>query len=263
MKLPTSFVRRNAQTIIVAFVTAAVTASAPAVAGVVASYAKNAGKVDGVHAVRSKASLDAASKKLVAHNKRGVIPAKFVPKAGNAATLDGLDASDFAQADHSHDTVGGLTPDEIGATEISILLVPGRLPNEDNAMQNCGSDDYRPLPNTGCPVSSDDAIRSAWTALVDPANYPDSANVMFEAAMEIVPSRTACARLYDFTDDQPVAGSEICVANPSATEKISVRIRSSSFTLDAGLHEYGVEVKPEAGNLSPGSFLAGSVVLDW
>ena len=109
---------RNAQVIVVAFLTAAVTAGAPAVAGVVATYAKNAGKVDGIHAVRSKASLDTAAGKLVAHNRRGVIPKKFVPNAGNASTLDNLDSSAFAASGHTHVPADAETLDGLDSTEL-------------------------------------------------------------------------------------------------------------------------------------------------
>ena len=76
---------------------------APAVARVVADYARNSDKVDGKHSVASNSSVDEAAKKLVALNKNGQLPAKFIPQVGQAA-----------EADHalSADTLGGLPPSE-------------------------------------------------------------------------------------------------------------------------------------------------------
>jgi hypothetical protein len=116
--------RKHSATVIVAFITAAVTAGTPALAGVFAEYAKNSDKVDGVHAVRASASLRDAAGRLVAHNGSGVIPKRFLPRVGDADTLDGQDSTDFYSAgskvdDSAHaedaDTVGGLTPAQLGS----------------------------------------------------------------------------------------------------------------------------------------------------
>jgi hypothetical protein len=257
-----SFIRKHATTIIVSFITAAVTAGAPAIAAIV-----NADTIDGFSAVGPAASLTTARGKLVAHNNQGVIPAKFVPQVGNANSLDGMDSSAFATANHTHQpgdaaTLEGLTAGEIGATEISIPLVPGPVDNTGNQMQNCGSDvGYIPLPHMGCPVSGGAAWLASWTAFVDPTNYPASATVLFEVAMNVFPNRTGCARLFDVTASQPVAGSEVCIPNPSATANLGVRLRSSAFALPAGQHEFIVQVK--AGDVATGLFMWGSIVFDW
>ncbi len=107
--------RRHGTTVLVAMLTAALTAAAPAVARSALDVI-NADKVDGKDAVGSAATLAHAAGKLVAHNNAGVIPKRFVPMAGkadtatnaghaaaagtaahsaNSALLDGLDSTAF------------------------------------------------------------------------------------------------------------------------------------------------------------------------
>ena len=84
------FLRGEAKTILVAMITAAVTAGGPVIAATVA----NADKVDGKHAVGSKASLTKAAGKLVATRptgaEKGKLPGKFVGKVASAANADSL-----------------------------------------------------------------------------------------------------------------------------------------------------------------------------
>ncbi|MDQ4143205.1 MAG: hypothetical protein M3198_05550 [Actinomycetota bacterium] len=89
--------RRNAATVAVAVVAAAITANAPAIAhGVHAMFAHNSDKVDGLHAVASKASRKKRRGKLVATSpKTGRLPNDIIKKAPNANKLDGLDSLDF------------------------------------------------------------------------------------------------------------------------------------------------------------------------
>ena len=91
------FIRKNLTTIIVAMITAMVTAGAPALAHGVqhALFAHNADKVDGKHAVGAAATVNNAAGKLVAHNANGKLPAKFIPKVGDANALDGVDSTAF------------------------------------------------------------------------------------------------------------------------------------------------------------------------
>jgi len=89
-------IRQHLTTIVVAMITAMVTAGAPAIAhGVHAAFAHNADKVDNRHAVGSGASLANARGRLVAHNSGGRLPARFIPKVKDSNKLDGLDSTVF------------------------------------------------------------------------------------------------------------------------------------------------------------------------
>ena len=89
-------VRRHLSTIAIAFVTAAVTAGAPALA--TAIDAMNADKVDDRHAVGSGASVDVRKGKLVATSgTTGRLPNDIIAKAPDADRLDGLSAAAFSR----------------------------------------------------------------------------------------------------------------------------------------------------------------------
>jgi hypothetical protein len=90
-------IRRNAQTIVVAMVTAAVTAGGPALAHGVqhALFAHNADKVDGKHAVGAGATADQRKRKLVATDGSGALPNDIISKALDSDLLDGQDSSAF------------------------------------------------------------------------------------------------------------------------------------------------------------------------
>lgn len=78
-------------------VTAALTAGAPAMAGAVVGFARNAGKVDGKSAVGAGASIAGRKGKLVATSARsGRLPDNIIAKAPNADKIDGKDSSSFA-----------------------------------------------------------------------------------------------------------------------------------------------------------------------
>ena len=88
--------RRHLSTILVAMVTAAVTAGGPAIAASIADYAKNADKVDGKHAVGSGASVTSRKGKLVATSgTTGKLPNNIIVKAPDANELDGLNSTAF------------------------------------------------------------------------------------------------------------------------------------------------------------------------
>ena len=97
-----AFIRRHASTVVVAMVTAAVTAGGPAVA---AAYdAMNARKVDGRDAVGAGASASDRAGNLVATNSAGRLPNNIISKAPDAQELDGNDSTAFAPASHLHDS---------------------------------------------------------------------------------------------------------------------------------------------------------------
>jgi hypothetical protein len=73
--------RENVKLAVVAVACLLIAWTGPAAARTVADYAKNADKVDGKHAVGAGASKTQAKNKLVAHDRKGQLPAKFVPKS--------------------------------------------------------------------------------------------------------------------------------------------------------------------------------------
>ena len=90
------FLRENGRTIFVAVVVAGLV-GAPAIARVVADYAKNSDKVDGKHAVGARAPATKRRGKLVATNAQGFLPNNIIRKARDANKLDGLDSTAFRQ----------------------------------------------------------------------------------------------------------------------------------------------------------------------
>lgn len=93
-------IRKYAGTIAVAMATAAVTASAPAIAHGVkhALFAHNAAAVDGKSAVGAEATTRQRMGKLVATDPvTGRLPNNLIKKAPNADKLDGLDSTKFLQ----------------------------------------------------------------------------------------------------------------------------------------------------------------------
>ena len=97
-----SLLRTHLTTILVAMVTAAITAGGPAIAATIADYAKNSDKVDGQHAVGAGASVAERAGKLVATNSDGRLPNNIITKALDANKLDGRDSTFFAGAGHDH-----------------------------------------------------------------------------------------------------------------------------------------------------------------
>jgi hypothetical protein len=89
--------RTHLPTIVVAAVTAMVTAGAPALAGSVVDFARNADKVDGKHAVGFSASIAGRAGKLVATNAAGRLPNNIIAKAADPDQLDGIDSAGFVQ----------------------------------------------------------------------------------------------------------------------------------------------------------------------
>lgn len=92
------FLRRHLSTMLVAFITAAVTAAGPAIAATIADYARNSDKVDGKHAVGAGASPASRSGKLVATGSNGRLPNNIIARAPDAELIDGLDSSVFMPA---------------------------------------------------------------------------------------------------------------------------------------------------------------------
>ena len=126
-------IKRHLTTILVAMVTAAVTAAAPSLAA--AFDALNAHKVDGKHAVGSGASATQRKGKLVATNKKGKLPNNIIAKAPdavkadkatNANKLDNLDSSEFMKADDAEFTSNSATMAD-DASDVTIMSWPGAV----------------------------------------------------------------------------------------------------------------------------------------
>ncbi len=93
--------RRHLSTVTVAAATAVVTATVitggPALAASVVAYAKNAGAVDGRHAVANTASVAARRGQLVATGARsGQLPNDIIARAPDSARLQGIPLSGLA-----------------------------------------------------------------------------------------------------------------------------------------------------------------------
>ncbi|HWL36209.1 MAG TPA: hypothetical protein VNQ77_08430 [Frankiaceae bacterium] len=86
-----SFVRRNLTTILVAMTTAAVTGGGTAVAATVVDFARNADKVDNIHAAPATTTASKAGK-LIATGSDGKLPPGIIPTPTNADRVDGLHA---------------------------------------------------------------------------------------------------------------------------------------------------------------------------
>jgi hypothetical protein len=88
--MPESIIRRNLSTILVAAVTAAVTGGGTAVAATVVDFARNADKVDNIHA--APATTTSRASKLIATDANGKLPAGIIPSTINVDKVDGLHA---------------------------------------------------------------------------------------------------------------------------------------------------------------------------
>ena len=125
-------IRKHLSTILVAMVTAAVTAGAPAIAA--AFDALNADKVDGKHAVGAGASVTKRKGKLVATNKQGRLPNNIIKKAPDANKLDGKDSTAFLGANEkaaNADKLDGVdSADFMRATGASYNSNSGTLTND-------------------------------------------------------------------------------------------------------------------------------------
>ena len=116
------FARRNLTTILVAMVTAAVTAGGPAIAATIADYARNADKVDGKHAVAAGSTVANRKGKLVATSATtGRLPDNIIAKAPDAQKLDGFDNTAFLKVSETaanSELLGGKTSsDFLGAQD--------------------------------------------------------------------------------------------------------------------------------------------------
>lgn len=86
-----SFLRRNLTTILVAMTTAAVTGGGSAVAATVVDFARNADKVDNIHAAPATTSTSKAGK-LIATDANGKLPPAIIPNGVSVDRVDGLHA---------------------------------------------------------------------------------------------------------------------------------------------------------------------------
>lgn len=85
------------KTFVIGAVAGALFGAAPAVAGSVVRFARNADKVDGFHAVGARQSAEDRAGKLVATNMNGRLPNDVIRTAPDAARLDGREPEEYAR----------------------------------------------------------------------------------------------------------------------------------------------------------------------
>lgn len=131
------FLRTHATTILVAMITAAVTAGGPAIAEVLADYARDADKVDGRHAVHANTSVPNRKGKLVATDgTTGRLPDNIIRQARDSARLAGhahrdlrsfpLPVQAAAASGTAMKSSSGVTlsPDSYGGLRLGMILPP-------------------------------------------------------------------------------------------------------------------------------------------
>lgn len=89
--------------------------SAPAISRAVVQYARNAGKVDGRHAVGPGASSERRAGKLVATDRKGFLPNNIIREARDSRALDGVSADRYT-TDCDPGSVGGVAAVEAPAS---------------------------------------------------------------------------------------------------------------------------------------------------
>lgn len=131
--MPRLLTRDNIKLALVAMACLTIAWTGPAVAhGVHAKFAHNADKVDGKHAVGAGASLAKAKGKLVAHDRRGQLPARFIPNSfvteaefnarlGTRVIAAGTVAADGTKADN-HAAVGQWTPSRTSGGQYKVAF---------------------------------------------------------------------------------------------------------------------------------------------
>lgn len=222
--------RRHMSTVLVAMVTAAVTAGAPAIAhGVHAAFAHNADKVDGKHAVGSSASTAARKGKLVATSPTtGRLPNNIISKALNAAKLDGRTPAEIGTNAKSIDTDPPLTlattTGFYGGPEVQLgsmeFFIPGSVSQGirmDGAMTLATTADS----TKGCPCEFEVILRDGGTVVgrwVDTFHGVSTELSLWTMARSFVATAgpgahtwTLSARVYD--RDAVVNGVTFDVAN--------------------------------------------------
>jgi hypothetical protein len=181
------------ETVVVAALTAAVTAGAPAVAETIADFARNADKVDGKHAVGAAASIEQRKGKLVATNgQTGRLPNNIIRKAPDADRLDGRDSTGFVAVGTpaAGDLVGTYPAPEIGAGAVgSAEIGPDAVGNEEIAADTVGSPELANDSVTRFEVAADQ-VRSSELGIINlrtasklvPGNTPRNGNYQSETA---------------------------------------------------------------------------------
>jgi hypothetical protein len=123
------FIRRHLRALGMVLLTATLVGTAPALAGTVVGYARDAGHVDGFTAARavlcpptyagSTGSYPACPRRanrLIATNSRGYLPADIIGVAVDSSRLAGMTSDQFAQTCHTGAVAGyAQVPADVGA----------------------------------------------------------------------------------------------------------------------------------------------------
>ena len=161
------FIRKHAQTLVVAAVSVALTATAPAIAATVVDFARNAGKVDNKDAVGASASIEDRKGALVATSPTtGRLPNNIITRAPDAQLLDGKDSSEFLLADGTAanaDAVGGIAASDL-QTKLArtVVLSADGTPVENGTALRAAVASVNMFGPTGA---------SPWLVLLGPGNY--------------------------------------------------------------------------------------------
>jgi hypothetical protein len=131
-----SFLKRHAETVVVAMIVAAVTAGIPAIASTVT----NADKVDGFDAVGCKATRTHRAGKLVAACPNGYLPPGLVRKAQNADRLQGFRAAQLTRSAYAVSTSSTTRVGKNG----KVLSTSIDAPTAGFLLIHASSDNYNP-----------------------------------------------------------------------------------------------------------------------
>ena len=131
-----SLLKRHAETVVVAMIVAAITASVPAIA----STATNADKVDGFDAVGCKATRDHRAGKLVAVCPNGYLPRGIIRTAPNADRLQGFAAAQLTRSGYSVSTSSTTLVGKNG----KVLSTSIDAPTAGFLLIHASSDNYNP-----------------------------------------------------------------------------------------------------------------------
>lgn len=212
-------------------ITAIVVASlwnAPAIADVVADFAKDSHRVDGMHAVRADAGRDERANKLVATNKKGLLPnyiVRYVSTSENTDTIDYYDSARLVKSCNAGSIAGhAYVPSDVGADWTQVQGV--------GMTRSTGGPPPPPEhPNDACAVGTPDARRlSAGTyeiRLFDNIVSCDFADQVSPAAIVSVRDSRALFATYERDCTDAFVTFRVHVFDHSGT------VTDASFTLTA------------------------------
>jgi hypothetical protein len=235
--------RGDLRTVAVTALTVAVITCAPAVAGSVVRFARNADKVDGKHAVSAGASVAKRKGKLVATSSvTGRLPNDIIAKARDAEKLDGLDSGSFALSDFLK-SPGQINQSVNPVDWTKLAGVPADLAD--------GADDYGPrawahVASNGVMVA-DDRVDDLSVTTGGTKNYCIQLSFTPELALVTPELRSgalaAGVQAYASVDPTVVDAAGYC---PGLDAEAMVTFRSTSSSVQADFFVSFMDVEPTA-----------------